>query len=85
MQDLMRMVALTVALTGCATHSERHNEEAQQETMYQICPEQRLPICTQEYRPVCGQTDDGAQHTYGNACTACADEQVYAYVPGECE
>jgi hypothetical protein len=37
-------------------------------------------VCTLEYVPVCG--DNG--ETYGNACGACAVEEVASYVDGEC-
>jgi len=59
------------------------------------CPEQRLPMCTREYRPVCATRDTGVrcvstpcpsteQKTYGNACSACADERVSAYRVNAC-
>ena len=48
-------------------------------------PEQRgAEICTLEYAPVCGQTDDGSMQTYGNKCQACANEKVISYLQGEC-
>lgn len=60
-----------------------------------LCQEPRSPACTKDYRPVCATVDTGVrcvttpcpsttQKTYGNACTACADERVSGYVPGEC-
>ena len=48
-------------------------------------PEQRgAEVCTLEYAPVCGQTDDGSMQTYGNKCQACANEKVISYLQGEC-
>lgn len=49
--------------------------------------------CTLDYSPVCAQKDNGLrcittprpsmdEVTYGNAC---ADPDVYGYVPGECQ
>jgi hypothetical protein len=60
------------------------------------CKDPRPQMCTREYRPVCGRRDTGVRcvttpcpsteyKTYGNACTACADEKVIDYVVGECE
>ena len=40
------------------------------------CAEPRPQACTREYRPVCGEREDGSLHTYGNACDACADPAV---------
>jgi len=84
MQWLLRTGALVALLAGCAM-TPAESTQSQDVEAYQICPEQRPDICTQEYRPVCGLTFDEAQHTYGNACTACADEQVYGFLTGECE
>ncbi len=59
------------------------------------CGDERPQMCTREYRPVCGSRDTGVRSvttpcqstelkTYGNACTACADEKVISYIAGEC-
>ncbi len=59
------------------------------------CKEPRSRMCTKEYRPVCATKDMGVRCvttpcpstekvTKGNACTACADEKVSAYIPGAC-
>jgi hypothetical protein len=52
---------------------------------------ERGNACTKEYSPVCGWfTEDikclryPCAATYGNACTACADESVAYYTEGEC-
>ncbi|WP_288363231.1 hypothetical protein [uncultured Spongiibacter sp.] len=60
------------------------------------CESPRSEICTREYRPVCGHLDSQIQcvtqpcaapthKTYGNACSACADEAVVGYEFGSCE
>jgi len=60
------------------------------------CPEQRAQMCTREFMPVCATRDTGVrcvtapcpsseQKTYGNACTACADEKVIGYIANACE
>lgn len=89
MQYLLKMIALTALFAGCtmspAEPVQGQGAEPPQDTAYQSCPERRPEICTQEYRPVCGLTDDQLQHTYGNACTACGDEKVHGYITGECE
>jgi len=64
-------------------------------TTLTTCPEKRPEVCTFDYRPVCATRDTGIrcvttpcasteQKTYGNACSACADEKVIGYIPDEC-
>ena len=50
-----------------------------------VCtPDTRQPMCTREYRPVCGTLEDNSSKTYGNKCTACSDAKVARYVDGKC-
>jgi hypothetical protein len=60
------------------------------------CEEPRKPMCTREYRPVCGEVDTGVRcikqpcpsterKTYPNACTACADKNVVGYFAAACD
>ena len=49
------------------------------------CPEPRPEICTQDYRPVCAQMQDGSVKTYSNGCGACSDPAVVGYSDGECQ
>jgi len=50
-----------------------------------ICtPDTRQPMCTREYRPVCGTLEDNSRKTYGNKCAACSDAKVLRYVDGKC-
>ena len=50
-----------------------------------VCtPDTRQPMCTREYRPVCGTLEDNSSKTYGNKCTACSDAKVVRYVDGKC-
>lgn len=63
----------------------------------QLCTtDQRGAICTKIYQPVCalikGRDSNSAlsgyrlyQKTLGNGCSACSDEEVIGYVPGECQ
>ena len=48
------------------------------------CANPRPQMCTQEFRPACGQRRDGQRKTYGNACTACADPAVESQAAGAC-
>lgn len=59
------------------------------------CEGPRPDFCTEQYDPVCAEVDTGIRcitepcpstewKTYGNACSACADRQVYGYTPGAC-
>jgi hypothetical protein len=70
---VLPMLALvTVLFAGCSKDSE-----------YIQCTEEQKSAegCTLEYFPVCG--DNGV--TYGNACSACASQNVESYKLGECE
>jgi hypothetical protein len=60
------------------------------------CVDPRSPICTRDYRPVCGLRDTGIRcvttpcdstewKTYSNACTARSDASVERYRPGACD
>jgi len=76
--------------------SDPDNRERPSGTMT-ICSDPRPKICTQDYRPVCGERrNDEIQcvttpcpktewKTYSNGCTACADPLVTGYHPGSCE
>jgi hypothetical protein len=89
---------LAVALclgTGCRSpRSAPSAPEAARDTVE--CVDPRSPICTQDYRPVCGLRDTGTRcvttpcdstewKTYSNACAACSDSSVERYRPGACE
>jgi len=49
-----------------------------------ICPEPRPEVCTQEYRVVCAQMQDGTFKEYSNGCTSCTDPDVVGYRDGNC-
>ena len=49
------------------------------------CASPRSQACTREYAPVCGLGNDGTLDTFDNACTACANEDVDGFFPGECK
>ena len=49
-----------------------------------ICTEPRPQICTMDYKPVCGQLQDGSFKTYSNGCGSCSDPEVVGYREGEC-
>lgn len=72
---VLPMLALvTVLFAGCTKN---------QDTNYITCTEEQKTAegCTLEYFPVCG--DNGV--TYGNACSACASQEIDSYKNGECE
>jgi len=50
-----------------------------------ICTDPRPQVCTMDYRPVCGERNDGSHKTYSNDCTACSDHNVIGYREGECK
>lgn len=71
-----------LALAACATGQQSTNAVDVAET---ICREPRPEVCTMDYRPVCAHSKSGDYRTYSNACGACADAEVIAYVRGACE
>ena len=87
-----------VFVTGSQTSNSAAPSSSQQlsdDTLI-VCKGPRHPICTREYRPVCGLRDTGIRcvttpcdssewKTFGNPCTACADEMVSGYQAGECK
>ncbi len=48
------------------------------------CADPRPQMCTRDFRPACGLRRDGSRKNYGNACTACADEDVISQSAGAC-
>jgi len=59
------------------------------------CEGERNPMCTKEFRPVCGEVDNGVrcvttpcnsteQREFGNACMACAEPKTTGYWPVAC-
>ncbi len=95
--DLRRLIlaAALVCLAACSTPGQPGGG-ADKEQGFVSCQAPRPEICTREYQPVCGHVDtsircittpcDSAKHhTYGNACSACADPAVIGYEFGSCE
>lgn len=75
--------ALFVAAIGCG--AERSPEQTTPTSAsLTTCTEPRPEICTRDYRPVCGRTEDGRSQTYGNACDACSQRDVVGHRPGPC-
>lgn len=48
------------------------------------CTDPRPEVCTKEFMPACGVRRDGTRMTNSNACMACMDANVIAYLPGPC-
>lgn len=96
---MKRIIALCVLalLAGCnnAPQSAAEQQPATNNANIQTCPETRSQMCTKQYAPVCATRDTGIrcikapcpsteERTYGNGCTACADEKVIGFIPGAC-
>lgn len=72
----------------------RSAEDSTPDGEWVACPQERPQICTKEYDPVCAQVDTGVrcirapcpdaseERTFSNACTACADPEVFAWRAG---
>jgi hypothetical protein len=69
-------------LFGCSAGSVP--QDAPADPILTQCVDPRPQVCTREYRPACGESEDGSTKTYGNACTACSDPAVVGHRPGEC-
>ncbi len=79
----LAVLALFVALPACAQQPPQ-TQPAPAAPGQVMCTEPRRTACTFDYRPVCGTKRDGTRQTYGNACTACADQTVVSHIPGPC-
>lgn len=66
------------AVTGCSTATSSDDPS------FTKCEEPRPQVCTQEYRPVCAELQNGETKTYATGCTACSDVNVVGYRPEEC-
>lgn len=76
----MGIIVLSSVLSACS--SEQHLVPS----FAQNCPEVRSEMCTFDYRPVCGVSEDGSKKTYSNACVACSTTtKVQGYDLGECK
>ncbi|MDB5225529.1 MAG: hypothetical protein JWL87_481 [Candidatus Adlerbacteria bacterium] len=51
---------------------------------FQIATAAEPTMCTMQYAPVCGQSQDGTAKTYGNSCMLGADQATLLY-EGECK
>lgn len=84
------------APTEVAPSEEAPTTEGARVAFTQCDPEARPSVCTKEYRPVCGEVDNGVRcittpcestdrRTFGNACMACADANTHGYWPNACD
>ena len=69
--------AAVLLLSGCQSQVPGLSYET-------ACQDPRPEVCTMEYRPVCGVSQDGSKKVYGNACGACGQAEVQGYSAGEC-
>ncbi len=87
------LVVLLAACVGLAACGDRDVDDGTGGFVECVVP--RPEVCAQDWLPVCGKRDTGIRcvttpcdswelRTYSNACTACADRDVYGWRPGEC-
>jgi len=98
MLRIISIVTFALIITSCTTNPGAQSNTKKPElekSEFTQCPEQRPKICTREYIPVCATRDTGVrcvttpcpsseQKTYGNGCSACADEMVLGYKLDAC-
>lgn len=89
-------VSILFTLVACSnTPAPVAESPSSENTELESCPEQRPQMCTKIYKPVCATKDTGVRcvttpcpstekQTYGNECTACADDKVLGYQHGAC-
>jgi len=70
-------------LFGCSAGSVP--QDSPDHPTFTQCVNPRPQVCTHDYRPVCGESEDGTTKTYGNACGACSHQTVIGHRPGECQ
>ncbi len=75
------LLAATIVF-GCSGGSVP--QDASEDPTLTQCVDPRPEICTREYRPVCGVSEDESMKTYGNACDACSNQDVTGHRPGTC-
>ncbi len=86
---VLLLLVITWGMSGCQTQAVEPDVASDN---YVVCPSIRAQMCTREYRPVCASVVvqcvtapcPREQKTYGNACSACAEESVEGYWPGAC-
>jgi hypothetical protein len=78
--SLTGSMMLLLACGACSSDATPPEDDS-----YVACTEPRPRVCTREYRPVCGEREDGTRKTYSNACGACTDASVLRHRPGACE
>lgn len=81
-QSSPRITLKAINNDGKTVVSYQLNMAEQKQT---VCTDPRLQVCTMDYRPVCGQLEDGSFKTYSNGCTACSVQAVIGYVEGACK
>ena len=93
MLRLLLVFTIAIFIASCAVRQPTQHSPNKPE--FTQCPEQRSPMCTREYMPVCAIRDTGVrcvttpcpsneQKTYSNGCEACADKKVLGYIANAC-
>lgn len=77
----LAFLALAFALPACAQQPPATPPAPPGQV---TCTQPRPEVCTKDFRPVCGTRRDGTRRTYGNGCSACADQNVVSHIPGPC-
>jgi len=90
-------LCVAIFISACVS-STSSTPSTNEENLVQLveCTDPRPQICTREYMPVCATKDTGIKCvgkqcptskkvTYATGCTACADQKVRGYMPGECD
>ena len=81
---LYRSLFFTGALVFLGACAAADVPSQQQKMAMTQCKDPRPQICTMDYSPVCGISQDGSKKTYSNGCGACSDPKVMEYSQGVC-
>lgn len=77
-------ITVALLLHSCASEQSNSDIAAKGTLCPAAGPTVRVQACTMEYRPVCASLGDGTTQEFGNACTACSNPSVIAYVENIC-
>lgn len=77
-QMIVFLIAVMAIFSNCSA------DEMVETVKSTDCPETRSMMCTMDYKPVCGMSQDKSVKTYSNACSACSNKAVVSHVPQAC-
>jgi hypothetical protein len=88
MKAILGIIIILLLIAGCKQSVVEEPDEISEKS---FCSEEDPQSCGREFSPVCGWANENIQcikypcaQNYPNKCTACADEKVEYWTPGQC-